>query len=88
MQPSCCRGFSAAKNLPNPKLEKERKFFTQGLSKQDDFASQEFLVVIDNDLGISVEWLTHPPLEGGGGVTTDLLLGAPSQCHIHHHICR
>ena len=30
MQPSCCRSFSAAKILPNPKLEKKinkRKFF-------------------------------------------------------------
>ena len=27
MQPSCCRGFSAAKILPNPKLEKERNSF-------------------------------------------------------------
>ena len=25
IQLSCCRGFSAAKILPNPKLEKERK---------------------------------------------------------------
>ena len=25
MQPSCCRGFSAAKILPNPKLEKEKE---------------------------------------------------------------
>ena len=27
MQPSCCRGFSAAKILQNPRLEKERKIF-------------------------------------------------------------
>ena len=48
MQPSCCLGFSAAKILPNPKLEKERKIFTQGLSKQYGFASQGFLVVRGN----------------------------------------
>ena len=27
MQPSCCRGFTAAKIFPNPKLEKEKKNF-------------------------------------------------------------
>ena len=27
MQPSCFRGFTAAKILPNPKLEKVRKIF-------------------------------------------------------------
>ena len=27
MQPSCCRSFSAAKILPNPKLKNKRKFF-------------------------------------------------------------
>ena len=27
MQPSCCRGFTAAKILPNPKLKKEKKIF-------------------------------------------------------------
>ena len=38
--------FTAAKILPNPKLEKERKFFfIRGLSKQYDFASHKFLVV-------------------------------------------
>ena len=30
MQPSCCRGFTAAKILPNPKLEKKnKKFYTR-----------------------------------------------------------
>ena len=48
MQPSCCRSFSAAKILPNPKLEKERKFFIGGFSKQYGFASLEFLVVRGN----------------------------------------
>ena len=43
--------FTAAKILPNPKLEKERKIFTQGLSKQYGFASQEFLVVRGNGWG-------------------------------------
>ena len=51
MQPSCCRSFSAAKILPNPKLKNKRKFFIQGLSKQYGFASQEFLVVRGNDWG-------------------------------------
>ena len=50
MQLSCCRGFSAAKILPNPKLEKEkeRKIFMRDLSKKYGFASQEFLVVRGN----------------------------------------
>ena len=47
-QPSCCGSFTAAKILPNPKLEKERKIFIQGLSKQYGFASQKFLVVRGN----------------------------------------
>ena len=48
---SCCRGFTAAKILPNPKLEKERKNFIRGLSKQYGFASQGFLVVKGNGWG-------------------------------------
>ena len=51
MQPSCCRSFSAAKILPNPKLKKKRKIFIRGFSKQYGFASQEFLVVRGNDWG-------------------------------------
>ena len=51
MQPSCCRGFSAAKILPNPKLKNKRNFFIEGCSKQCGFASQEFLDVRGNDWG-------------------------------------
>ena len=51
MQPSCCRSFSAAKILPNPKLKNKRKIFIEGFSKQYGFASQEFLVVRGNDWG-------------------------------------
>ena len=51
VQPSCCRNFSAAKILPNPKLKNKRKIFIQGRSKQYGFASQEFLVVRGNGLG-------------------------------------
>ena len=51
MQPSCCRGFTAANILPNPKLEKERKNFIRGLSKQYGFASRGFLVVRGNGWG-------------------------------------
>ena len=30
VQPSCCRSFSAAKNLPNPKLKKiKEKFYAE-----------------------------------------------------------
>ena len=64
--------FSAAKILPNPKLKNKRKIFIQGRSKQYGFASQEFLVVRGNGLGISVEWPAHPPLVGGGGVSYSL----------------
>ena len=49
MQPLCCRNFSAAKILPNPKLKnKRKKKFIGGFSKQHGFASQEFLVVRGN----------------------------------------
>ena len=48
VQPSCCRSFSAAKILPNPKFENKRKFFIGGFSKQYGFASQGFLVVRGN----------------------------------------
>ena len=48
MQSSCCRSFSAAKILPNPKLKNKRKNFIGGFSKQYGFASQEFLVVRGN----------------------------------------
>ena len=48
MQPSCCRSFSAAKILPNPKLKNKRKIFIGGFNKQYGFASQEFLVVRGN----------------------------------------
>ena len=51
MQPLCCQGFSAAKILPNPKLEKERKNFIRGLRKEYGFVSQEFLVVRGNGWG-------------------------------------
>ena len=51
MQPSCCRSFSAAKILPNPKLKNKRKICIGGLSKQYGFASQEFLVVRGNGWG-------------------------------------
>ena len=66
MQSSCCQGFTAAKILPNPKLENQRKIFIRGLSKQYGFASQEFLVVRGNGWGFSVEWPAHPPLVGVG----------------------
>ena len=29
MQPSCCRGFFAAKILPNPKWEEKKKIYTR-----------------------------------------------------------
>ena len=48
-QPLCCRGFTTAKILPNPKLEKKK--FIRGLSKQYGFASQEFLIVRGNGWG-------------------------------------
>ena len=51
MQPSCCRSFSAAKILPNPKLKNKRKIFIGGFSKQYGFASQDFLVVRGNGWG-------------------------------------
>ena len=51
MQLSCCRSFSAAKILPNPKLKNKRKIFIGGFSKQYGFASQEFLVVRGNGWG-------------------------------------
>ena len=51
MQSSCCRSFSAAKILPNPKLKNKRKIFIGGFSKQYGFASQEFLVVRGNGWG-------------------------------------
>ena len=51
MQQSCCSDFTDAKILPNPKLEKERKIFIRGLSKQYGFASQKFLVVRGNGWG-------------------------------------
>ena len=69
MQPSCCRGFSAAKILPNPKLKNKRKFSIEGFSKQYGFASQEFLVVRGNGWGFLWSGRAHPPLEGGGGVS-------------------
>ena len=52
MQLSCYRGFSAAKILPNPKLEKERKkkFYTR-FKQAYGFASQGFLVVRGNGWG-------------------------------------
>ena len=61
-----CQGFTAAKILPNPKLENQRKIFIRGLSKQYGFAPQEFLVIRGNDWGFSVEWPAHPPLVGVG----------------------
>ena len=51
MHPSCCRSFSVAKILPNPKLKNKRKFFIGGFRKQYGFASQEFLVVRGNGWG-------------------------------------
>ena len=60
MQLSCCRGFSAAKILPNPKLKNKRKFFIGGFSKQYGFASQEFLVVRGNGWGFRWSgWHNH-----------------------------
>ena len=51
MQPLCCRNFSVAKILLNPKLKNKRKIFIGGFSKQHGFASQEFLVVRGNGWG-------------------------------------
>ena len=50
VQLSCCRNFSAANILPNPKFEKKKKFIG-GFSKQYGFASQGFLVVRGNGWG-------------------------------------
>ena len=70
MQPLCCRNFSAAKILPNPKLKNKRKIFIGGFSKQHGFASHEFLVVRGNGMGISMEWPAHPSLVRGWGCVT------------------
>ena len=70
MQLSCCRSFSAAKVLPNPKLKNKRKSFIGGLSKQYGFVSQGFLVVRGN--GWRFLWSGRHTRRsyGGGGVST------------------
>ena len=63
------RSFSAAKILPNPKLENKRKIFNGGLSKQYGFASQGFLVVRGNGWGFLWSGRHTRRWEGGGGVS-------------------